>query len=127
MAAIATRLHPKHLGVATGGRGLVLLFRPLMVDLLEAAGLSHDDAASYLPRSDCLRMARGYAGWTMATKTPVQIPCLPLRRVRLDHGQMGGPLRRVPGVGNRGGDRAGRGAHHGRRHGLPAGPPDRRR
>ena len=34
-----------------GRRGLVLLFRPLMVDLLEAAGLSQDDAGSYLPDS----------------------------------------------------------------------------
>jgi uncharacterized membrane protein YgaE (UPF0421/DUF939 family) len=51
LAAIATRLHPKHLGIATmEGEGLILVFRPLMVDLLEAAGLSHDDAASYLPK-----------------------------------------------------------------------------
>ncbi|TJY70123.1 FUSC family protein [Arthrobacter sp. CAU 1506] len=51
LAEIATRLHPKHLGIATmEGEGLVLVFRPLMVDLLEAAGLSHDDAAAYLPK-----------------------------------------------------------------------------
>jgi uncharacterized membrane protein YgaE (UPF0421/DUF939 family) len=51
LAAVATRLHPAKLGVhRLEGEGLILLFRPLVVDLLEAAGLSHDDAAAYLPR-----------------------------------------------------------------------------
>ncbi|EMY33244.1 hypothetical protein D477_015973 [Arthrobacter crystallopoietes BAB-32] len=51
LAAIATRLHPRDLGVRTlEGEALVLVFRPLMVDLLEATGLSHEDAAAFLPR-----------------------------------------------------------------------------
>jgi len=51
LAAIATQLHPKDLGVRTlEGEALVLVFRPLMVDLLEATGLSHEDAAAFLPR-----------------------------------------------------------------------------
>jgi uncharacterized membrane protein YgaE (UPF0421/DUF939 family) len=51
LAAVATRLHPARLDVhRLEGEGLILLFRPLVVDLLEAAGLSHDDAAAYLPR-----------------------------------------------------------------------------
>jgi hypothetical protein len=51
LAAIATRLHPKTLGVVTmEGEGLVLVYRPLMVDLLKASGLSQDDATGYLPK-----------------------------------------------------------------------------
>jgi hypothetical protein len=51
LAAVATRLHPAKLNVhRLEGEGLILLFRPLIVDLLEAAGLSHEDAAAYLPR-----------------------------------------------------------------------------
>ncbi|NKX52267.1 FUSC family protein [Arthrobacter deserti] len=50
-ADVATRLHPKTLGTQTlEGEGLVVVFRPLMVDLLEATGLSHEEAAGYLPR-----------------------------------------------------------------------------
>lgn len=51
LAAIATRLHPRDLDVRTlEGEALVLVFRPLMVDLLEATGLSHEEAAAFLPR-----------------------------------------------------------------------------
>lgn len=32
------------------GEGLVLLLRPLVVDLMEAAGIGHDEAAGYLPK-----------------------------------------------------------------------------
>ncbi|NKX55073.1 FUSC family protein [Arthrobacter mobilis] len=50
-ADVATRLHPRSLGVQTlEGEGLVMVFRPLMVDLLEATGLAHDEAVDYLPR-----------------------------------------------------------------------------
>ncbi|BBE21230.1 FUSC family protein [Arthrobacter sp. MN05-02] len=51
LAAVATDLHPETLGISRlEGEGLVLLLRPLVVDLLEATGLSHEDAADYLPR-----------------------------------------------------------------------------
>ncbi len=51
LAAVATDLHPETLGIQRlEGEGLVLLLRPLVVDLLEATGLSHEDAADYLPR-----------------------------------------------------------------------------
>jgi hypothetical protein len=51
LAAVATDLHPETLDIGgLEGEGLVLLLRPLVVDLLEATGLSHEDAAGYLPR-----------------------------------------------------------------------------
>ena len=51
LAACASRLSPELLGVAgVQGEGLVLLLRPMLVDLMEAAGLDHDDAVAYLPR-----------------------------------------------------------------------------
>ncbi|TKV28894.1 FUSC family protein [Arthrobacter sp. NamB2] len=51
LAAVATDLHPETLHISRlEGEGLVLLLRPLVVDLLEATGLSHEDAADYLPR-----------------------------------------------------------------------------
>jgi uncharacterized membrane protein YgaE (UPF0421/DUF939 family) len=51
LAAVAIQLHPAKLNVTRlEGEGLILLFRPLVVDLLQAAGLSHDEAAGYLPR-----------------------------------------------------------------------------
>ncbi|MHA7263032.1 FUSC family protein [Arthrobacter sp. TMN-37] len=51
LAAVATLLHPAKLNVSRlEGEGLILLFRPLVVDLLQAAGLTHDEAAGYLPR-----------------------------------------------------------------------------
>lgn len=50
LAAVATLLHPKTLQVQRlEGEALILLYRPLIVDLLEATGLSHEEAASYLP------------------------------------------------------------------------------
>ena len=51
LAAVATVLHPARLNVKRlEGEGLVVLYRPLIVDLLEATGLSHEDAAGYLPK-----------------------------------------------------------------------------
>lgn len=50
-AAIANRLHPKMLGVhRLEGETVVMLFRPLVVDMLEATGVGHDEAADYLPQ-----------------------------------------------------------------------------
>lgn len=50
LAAVALRLHPKMLDITRlEGESLVLLYRPMMVDLLEATGLSHDAARGYLP------------------------------------------------------------------------------
>lgn len=51
LAAVGTILHPKMLKIqGLEGEGLILLYRPLIVDLLQAAGLSHEEAAGYLPR-----------------------------------------------------------------------------
>ncbi|GER24081.1 hypothetical protein NCCP1664_25760 [Zafaria cholistanensis] len=51
LAACASRLAPGAFGVSgLEGEGLVLLLRPLLVDLQEAAGTSHEDAVRYLPR-----------------------------------------------------------------------------
>lgn len=51
LAAVATNLHPETLKLhGLEGEGLVLLLRPLVVDLLEATGLAHEDAADFLPR-----------------------------------------------------------------------------
>ncbi|MDQ0736776.1 FUSC family protein [Arthrobacter agilis] len=51
LAAVATDLHPVTLNISRlEGEGLVLLLRPLVVDLLSATGLSHEDASGYLPR-----------------------------------------------------------------------------
>jgi uncharacterized membrane protein YgaE (UPF0421/DUF939 family) len=50
LADIATRLHPKLLSVERlEGETVVMLFRPLMVDLLEAAGMEHAEARDALP------------------------------------------------------------------------------
>lgn len=50
LGAVATRLHPKKLGIhRLEGEGMVLLFRPLVVDLLEASGIDHDEARDYMP------------------------------------------------------------------------------
>ncbi|MFE4082034.1 aromatic acid exporter family protein [Paenarthrobacter sp. YIM B13468] len=47
---IASRLHPKMLDVQKlEGETVVMLFRPLMVDLLEASGLESDEARDVLP------------------------------------------------------------------------------
>lgn len=47
----AVQLHPRELSVdGFEGEGLVLLIRPLVVDLLQATGLSHEDAVQFLPR-----------------------------------------------------------------------------
>lgn len=47
----AARLDPEFLHVrGLQGEGVVLLLRPLAVDLLEAAGVSHEEAAALLPR-----------------------------------------------------------------------------
>lgn len=51
LAACASQLSPRTFGV-TGlqGEGLILLLRPMLVDLMEGAGIDHDEAARYLPR-----------------------------------------------------------------------------
>lgn len=50
LASIATRLHPRLLGVSRlEGETVVMLFRPLMVDLLETAGVEAKEARDYLP------------------------------------------------------------------------------
>ncbi|WP_026536421.1 FUSC family protein [Arthrobacter sp. H14] len=50
LGAVGTILHPKMLGIKRlEGEGLVLLYRPMIIDLLEATGMSHDQARRYLP------------------------------------------------------------------------------
>nr|WP_305996098.1 FUSC family protein [Arthrobacter sp. YJM1] len=50
LAALSTRLHPRLLGVnRLEGETVVMLFRPLMVDLLETAGVEASEARDYLP------------------------------------------------------------------------------
>jgi uncharacterized membrane protein YgaE (UPF0421/DUF939 family) len=51
LAECAARLDPQTLQVSgLQGEGMVLLLRPLVVDLLEASGVSHEDAVALLPR-----------------------------------------------------------------------------
>jgi uncharacterized membrane protein YgaE (UPF0421/DUF939 family) len=51
LSSVAARLHPRTMGVRTmEGETLVLDMRPMVVDLLEAAGMSHEEAVSQLPR-----------------------------------------------------------------------------
>ncbi len=51
LEAAAAQLHPRTLEVeGLQGEGLVLLLRPLLVDLLEASGLSHEAAIDALPK-----------------------------------------------------------------------------
>ncbi len=46
----AGRLHPRMLGVERlEGETVVMLFRPLLVDLLEAAGVDSNEARDILP------------------------------------------------------------------------------
>ena len=50
LSDIAARLHPKMLDVQRlEGETVVMLFRPLMVDLLEASGMEPDEARAVLP------------------------------------------------------------------------------
>ncbi|MGP0223984.1 MULTISPECIES: FUSC family protein [unclassified Paenarthrobacter] len=50
LSVIASRLHPKMLDVQRlEGETVVMLFRPLMVDLLEASGVEPDEARAVLP------------------------------------------------------------------------------
>lgn len=52
-AQVARRLHPARLSVDTlEGETVVLLLRTMVVDLLEATGLDHDDAVAHLPALD---------------------------------------------------------------------------
>ncbi|MCT2325245.1 hypothetical protein M3700_06030 [Micrococcus luteus] len=37
-------------GGSVHGEALVMLLRPMMVDLIEATGAEHDEARAYLPR-----------------------------------------------------------------------------
>jgi len=49
-ATVARQLHPARLSVDTlEGETVVLLLRTMVVDLLEATGLDHDDAVAHLP------------------------------------------------------------------------------
>ena len=49
-AAVAERLEPHAMGVRTmEGEALVLMIRPMVVDLLEAAGAEHRTAVGHLP------------------------------------------------------------------------------
>lgn len=51
LSECAARLDPKTLQVSgLQGEGMVLLLRPLVVDLLEATGTRHEDAVATLPR-----------------------------------------------------------------------------
>ncbi|MGX1751183.1 FUSC family protein [Glutamicibacter protophormiae] len=51
LEAAAAQLDPRALGVeGLQGEGLVLLLRPMLVDLLEAAGLDHETAIGALPK-----------------------------------------------------------------------------
>lgn len=51
LGASASRLDPRELGGGSlHGEALVMLLRPMMVDLLEATGAPHDEARAYLPR-----------------------------------------------------------------------------
>ncbi|WP_144794830.1 aromatic acid exporter family protein [Kocuria palustris] len=53
LITVAQRLHPQDLGVRTlEGQALVLLMRPLVVDLLEATNMEHEDATAHLPALD---------------------------------------------------------------------------
>ena len=50
LGAAASRLHPTHLGGGSlHGEALVMLLRPIMVDLIEATGADHEEAVGYLP------------------------------------------------------------------------------
>ncbi len=50
LAAVATMAHPRNLAITRlEGEALVLLLRPMIVDLLEAAGMRHEEATKYLP------------------------------------------------------------------------------
>lgn len=49
LASVGARMNPEALGVTEiQGDALVMLFRPLVVDLLESTGLSHEEAVSCL-------------------------------------------------------------------------------
>ncbi|MDO5862809.1 MULTISPECIES: aromatic acid exporter family protein [Paenarthrobacter] len=51
LTMVASRVHPKMLDVQRlEGEAVVMLFRPLLVDLLEASGLDPEEARSVLPR-----------------------------------------------------------------------------
>jgi len=51
LGGAAARLDPADLGATSlHGEALVMLLRPMMVDLLEATGATHEEAVSYLPR-----------------------------------------------------------------------------
>ncbi|HEV7168652.1 MAG TPA: FUSC family protein [Micrococcaceae bacterium] len=51
LSIVASTLHPKKLGIhRLEGETVVMLFRPLMADLLEAAGMEAAEARSLMPR-----------------------------------------------------------------------------
>lgn len=50
LVAVAVRLHPARLDTDTlEGEAVVLLLRTMVVDMMEASGVDHDDAENYLP------------------------------------------------------------------------------
>lgn len=50
LSSVAQRLEPHSMGIVTmGGEALVLMIRPMVVDLLQATGLDHEHAAERLP------------------------------------------------------------------------------
>lgn len=50
LAAVATRLHPTRLEIDTlEGESVVLMLRTMIVDVMEAAGLTHEEAEEHLP------------------------------------------------------------------------------
>jgi hypothetical protein len=51
LAGIAARAHPRELHVERlEGEALVILLRPMVIDLLEAAGYDREEAIGLLPR-----------------------------------------------------------------------------
>ncbi len=50
---VASQLSPERLGISSSeGEALILIFRPLVIDLLEASGLSPEEAREHLPPLD---------------------------------------------------------------------------
>ncbi|MDO4255242.1 MAG: FUSC family protein [Kocuria sp.] len=53
LETLGAQMHPTTMGIQTmEGQSLVLLLRPMVVDLLEATGMNHEDAVAILPPLD---------------------------------------------------------------------------
>ena len=116
LAACASRLARATFGV-TGleGEGLVLLLRPMVVDLhggrrdrprgCRPVPAAHLSARPCTAPANCQGRGIASSPWPPRPPHAPNRPPLPLRRMRLDHREMGGTLRRMPGVGNRRGNR----------------------